>query len=246
MSVQGPTGRRLFDVELPPRLSDMLRIVEGRARQPVGEIRGEQADVGPCVAFFDDTGKPLVAYREKSGAPPLEMLALEVARLWHRGGKLEKYMPYSEMRHAVNQRLCRRLFRIVEEEIIISEVASAGLPVRKYLKERLSELFLEPLQTGKYRASEPDPGRTREGALDALESAVAEYDENTVKRFMVAVAEADAAIARPFGLMYKVIEQHRPFDGDERVKAAYYLAVPFLFDARKPTTPITQVKGRVQ
>ena len=34
-----------------------------------------------------------------------------------------------------------------------------------------------------------------------------------------------------------VVENHRPFDGEHRVRAAYYLAVPFLFDARKQSQP---------
>jgi hypothetical protein len=244
MSAHGSAQRKLFNVELPARVAEVLRLVEMRARQPVNEVRGESADVAPLVGFFDDSGRPFIAYREKSGAPPLELLALEISRLYHRNNKFEKNMPYAEMRHPVNQKLCRRLYRVLEEEIVISETASLDIPIRPYLRDYWQAHLLDPLQAGKYRAKEADPGRMREGSLDALEAAIAEYDERAAKRLGITIAELDSAIARPFGLMQRVVEQHRPFDGADRVKAAYYLAVPFLFDARKPTTPITNVRSK--
>lgn len=243
MSVHGSAQRKLFGVELPPRVAEVLRLVEARARQPVNEVRGEAADVAPVVGYFDDTGRPFIACREAESAPPLELVALEVSRLYHRNNRFEKNMPYAEMRHPGNQKLCRRLYRIMEEEIVISDAASLDIPVRAFLREHYAKTLFEPLQAGKFRAKEPDPGRIREGALDALEAAIAEYDEKAAKRLGMTVAELDSGIARPFGLMLKVVEQHRPFDGADRVKAAYYLAVPFLFDARKPSTPITNVRS---
>lgn len=243
MSVQGSAPRKLFDVELPARVGDMLRLVETRIRQTVTELRGsDKADVSSVVGYFDDTGKPFIAYREKKGPPPLELLCLEIARLWFRNGKFEKNMPYAEMRHPANQRLCRRLYRILEGEIIVSDVASLGLPIRKWTMEHYKTHFREALAAGKYRHGEPDPGRLREGALDALDAAIAEFDEKATQRLGIEIAEADAGIARPYGLMLKVVESHRPFDGEDRVRAAYYLAVPFLFDARKPSTPM--IRGR--
>lgn len=242
MSVQGTGARKLFDVELPGRTGDLLRTVEARAKQPVNELRGEHADVSPVVGFFDDTGRPFIATAEKKGAPSPEAIAIEIARLWLRNNRFEKNMPYAEMRHPANQRLCRRLYRILEQEILTSECETLGVPVRKWLIERYTKGFVEPLVAGKYRQGEPDPGRIREGALDALEVAIATVDTNTDKRLGVTIAEADAGIARPYGLMYKVVEQHRPFEGEDRVRAAYYLAVPFLFDARKPTTPIVKAR----
>lgn len=243
MSVQGSAARKLFNVELPDRVAELLRVVEGRIRAPVAEVRGGDAvDIAPTVGYFDENGKPAIAYEKKSGGPGVEELTIEIARLWLRNGKFERSMPYAEMRHPGNQRLCRRLYRAIEEEILLSECESRGVPVRKWLTAKLERGFVEPLGAGKYRSGEADPGRSREGAIDALEATIAEVDERAGRRLTMAVAEADPGIARTYGLVYKVIEQHRPFEGEDRVRAAYYLAVPFLFDARKASTPIMKTR----
>ncbi len=242
MSDKGTEARRLFDMDLPGRVGDMLRTVEGRAKQAVSELRGEYADVAPVVGFFDDQGRPFVAAADKKAAPSPEAVSLEIARLWLRHNRFEKNMPYAEMRHPANQRLCRRLYRILEQEIIASECETLGAPVRRWLSDRFEKLFIEPLAAGKYRTGEADPGRLREGALDALELALGAADDKTPKRLGVLIAESDAGIARSFGLMFRVVEQHRPFENEDRVRAAYYLAVPFLFDARKPSTPIVKTR----
>jgi hypothetical protein len=244
MSVQGPAARKLFDLELPARIAEIARVVEGRARQPIHEVRGggDHGDVAPVIGFFDDTGRPTISVGEKKGAVALEAVTIEVLRLWLRNSRYEKNMPYSEMRHPANQRLCRRLYRVLEEEILNSEAETAGVTARSWMRERMVHAFVEPLSAGKYRKGEADPGRTREGALDALQASLAEVDTTAARRLGVLVAEHDAAIARAFGLMYRVVEQHRPFDGEERVRGAYYLAVPFLFDARKPSTPIMKTR----
>jgi hypothetical protein len=245
MSVQGGGGggRKLFGIELPDRLAAVARKVEALAGAPIGEVRGgDQVDVGAVVGYFDDEGKPFVALDEKAGAPTLEGVALEVLRLQHRERRFEKNMPYAEMRHPANRRLCRRLYRILEQEVLASEGESLGLAARASIRDRLNAAFLEPLAAGRYRQGETDPGRQREGALDGLEALIAEADEKAAERIVAAVGEKDAAIARPLGMMYKVVERHRPFDGVDRVRGAYYLAVPFLFDARKPTTPILRTR----
>lgn len=244
MSVQGGgAGRKLFDIELPERLATAVRKIEAISKGPIGEVRGgEQVDVGPIVAYFDDEGKAVIALDERAGAPKLEGLGIEVLRLQHRERRFEKNMPYAEMRHPANRRLCRRLYRILEQEVLAPEGESLGIGVRAWIRGRMSAAFFEPLVAGSYRQGETDPGRQREGALDALEAALAEANEKESARLILKVGDADPAIARPFGLMYKVVEQHRPFDGVDRVRGAYYLAVPFLFDARKPTTPITRIR----
>lgn len=242
MSEHGSALRKVFHVELPERVAAMLRIVESRAGEALVEARGDLADVGPVVGFFDDTGKPSIAVAEKKGKPSAEALAIEVARLHFRGGRFEKNMPYAEMRHQANQRLCRRLFRVIEQEVILGEVEAMGLGARAWVRERMASDFLGALATGKYRKGEADPGRLREGALDALEAAIAEVEAAVAKQVGLTVAEHDPGISRTFGLMYKAVERHRPFDAFESVRAAYYLTVPFLFDARKPSAPIFKTK----
>jgi len=236
MSAHGAAPRKLFDLDMPSRVGEMLKTIEARAQRPVLQERGEAADTAPVVGFFDDSGAPHIVVAP-GFTPTVESVAQEVVRLWVRNGRFEKNMPYAEMRHPGNRKLCRRLYRIVEQEVVTSETQSAGAPVRKWLQERMRTLFLEPLAQGKYRADEQDPGRTREGALDALEAAISEVDGKAAHRIGVTVAEQDAGIARPFGLMYRVVEQYRPFDQPDRIQSAYFLAVPFLFDARKPPAP---------
>jgi hypothetical protein len=230
------TAKRLHDVELSLALDALVRKIEGEHKRPIEEQRLTEADVGPVVAFFDDAGAPHMAL-SKGATPTVEDVALELARLDLRSGRREKNMPYAEMRHEANRRLCRRLYRIVEQEIILSEVESLGVAVRRRVLERLEASFIEPLRAGNYRKGEADPGRVREGALDALEVVMTDWDDVAARNRLAHLAEIDMAISRPLGLMYKVIENHRPFEGEARVRAAYYLAVPFLFDARKPASP---------
>jgi hypothetical protein len=236
MSAHGSAPRKLFDLEMPARIAEMIKTIEGRAQRPIQQDRGEAADLSPVMGYFDDTGVPRICVAP-GFTPTVETVAHEVVRLWFRNGRFEKNMPYTEMRHAGNRRLCRRLFRIIEQEVVTSDTQSAGVPVRKWLTDRFRQLFVDPLQSGSYRKGEADPGRSREGALDALEAAISEVDSRAAHRLGILVAELDSSISRPFGLMYRVVEQYRPFDGWERVQNAYFLAVPFLFDARKPPAP---------
>src|SRR5262245_40039636 len=157
MSVQGSASRKLFGLELPERVHELLRNVEGRAKQPLIEVRGEQADIAAVMGFFDDTGRPMLAFADKKGEPPLEAVAIELARLVLRNGRFEKNMPYAEMRHPANQRLCRRLYRVLEQEMTLSECESRAVAVRKWLRDRFTRAFVEPVSAGKSRASEPDP-----------------------------------------------------------------------------------------
>jgi hypothetical protein len=233
MGAQLTTARKIHEIQLTPALDTLLRKVEGLAKKPLVEDRLDGADVGPVVGFFDDTGTPHIAV--SSGAQPtIADIAVELARLDFRRGRFEKNMPYYEMRHEANRRLCRRLYRIMEQEIVLVEAESAGVPARRTIVERLVARLLEPLVAGSYRRGEVEPGRLREGALDGLELTMAESDAVAARHRLVQIAEHDPAIARPLGLMYKVVENHRPFEAGDRVRAAYYLAVPFLFDARKP------------
>lgn len=242
MSAHGSTAaRKLLEKELAPPIASLVRQIETERKKPFREVRLETVDVAPVVGYVDDDGTPVLAVSK--GASPTEVdVVLEIARVLHRRGRVEKYMPYAEMRHEANRRLCRRLYRVIEEEVLLADVESYGYPARKTLLDRLSERFREPLGRGVYRQGEAEPGRLREGALDALEMAIAETDATTARRFMGEIAELDAGIARPFGLMYKVVENHRPFEADDRVRAAYYLAVPFLFDARKPSQPVFRTR----
>lgn len=228
--------RKLHDVELTLPLEALVRKIEGERKRPIEEGRLKEADVAPVVGFFDDAGAPHIVL-SKGAKPTVEEVAVELARLDFRGGRYEKNMPYSEMRHEANRRLCRRLYRIIEQEVVLAEAESLGLGARRRFIERLEESLVGPLDAGSYRKDDADPLRVREGALDGLELMIGEWDELAARNRLSHVAERDAAIARPLGLMYRVVENHRPFDEEQRVRAAYYLAVPFLFDARKPSQP---------
>jgi hypothetical protein len=233
MSAQGSTAaKKLFGVELPEPIAKLARKVTDMAGKPIVEDRLDVADVSPLVGYFDDRGAPHIA-ASKGHEPRLEEIALELTRLDFRKGRFEKNMPYAEMKHEANRRLCRRLYRIIEEEVILAESESLGVQVRALLTARLGKSFVEPLRSGSYRAGDEPPSRIREGALDALELTVAENDSKAAERRILEVADLDMDMARPLGMLYKVIENHRPFEADDRVRAAYYLAVPFLFDARR-------------
>jgi hypothetical protein len=240
MTAQGTAApKRLFGIQLTPQLDALVRKLEGESRQTIREDRLDAADVSSMVGFWDDAGVPHIALSKGAEATE-ETLATEIARLEFRGARYEKNMPYAEMRHEANRRLCRRLYRVIEQEVVLAEAEALGAGARKALAARLVSSVIDPLRAGSYRRDEADPGRLREGALDALELAIAEYDEKASRRHLMEIAEKDAGISRPLGLMYKVVENHRPFDSSDRVRAAYYLAVPFLFDARKPSQPVPQ------
>src|SRR5437763_1596838 len=112
--------RKLHDVELTLPLEALVRKIEGENKKPIEEGRLKEADVAPVIGFFDDTGVPRVMIANGAQAS-VEDVAVELARLDFRCGRFEKNMPYSEMRHEQNRRLCRRLYRIVEQEIVLAE-----------------------------------------------------------------------------------------------------------------------------
>ncbi|RME71089.1 MAG: hypothetical protein D6776_10740 [Planctomycetota bacterium] len=141
-------------------------------------------------------------------------------------------MPYAEMQVEVNRMLCTRLFRVLEEEVLLSQAASHGIAARTRLAERFEKELVEPLRSGKYQKGTKEPLRSRLGALDALEFAVAAVDRPTARARMREVSELDGAIGRTAAFMYAVMDRYRPFDSWDRITGAYYVVVPFLFESR--------------
>ncbi len=234
MSAQGSTAaRKLFGIELPEPIAKVARKIEGTAQKAIVEERSNVVEPAPVVGYFDDQGTPRLAV-SKGAEPALEDIAVELVRLVFRNGRFEKNMPFAEMRHEANRRLCRRLYRIIESEVVFPEAEGLDVRARNRTLERMRAAFLDPLQQGRYRPDEAGPARVREGVLDALELTIAEHDARAAERHMEAIAAADPEIARALGMLYTVVKNHRPFEDDGRVRAAYYLAVPFLFDARRP------------
>lgn len=238
MSVE---SARLFDVELPEAIAAAARKVEGLCGQPIDAGKSKEVDVGRIVGFYDDGQVPriLAAPRVK---PTLSEVAIEVLRLELRDRITEERMPYAEMRHAENKRLCRWLYRVMEQEILLPIAQSGGVAARKDLQDRLIAEMLDPLEQGKYRPKEAEPGRARAATLDGLELLVSYVDPEEAQAVLCRIASIDEGIASKLGLLYKVVENNRPFDDVKRVRAAYYLSVPFLFDTRRPTRPKIRIK----
>ncbi|GIW70539.1 MAG: hypothetical protein KatS3mg102_0081 [Planctomycetota bacterium] len=223
-----PRGEGLFDLELPPTVEAVVRKVEAIAGQPIAAQKVKGSLLGPCVGYFEDkSGTPVI---EASGKPALEDVVLEVLRLALRGGRREQDMPYGELRHERNRALCARLYRIVEEEWLLPEAEAHGVAVRRHLTQRFDAELIEALGAGKYRKGEEEVLRTRLAALDGLELAVAAVDPATARWQVQRVGELDRTAARSMGFMLSVIDRYRPFESVEQMTAAYYVAVPFLFD----------------
>ncbi len=229
-------GTRLFDLALPEALAAAARRVTGLAGQEIDTPTVKTKDGVNLVGYFTDNGVPTIECA--SGyKPSLEEVALEVLRLELRGGQTEQYMPYSEMRHEMNRRLCTSLFRTVEQEVLLALSQSHGVASRGALQKRLLADFLEPLQAGKYRSGDLEPARTRLGSLDGLELLISYADNIESMNLLQQIAACDPAMASQLAVMYRVVQNNRPFDDSRRIRDAYYLSVPFLFDTRKPATP---------
>ncbi len=217
----------LFDLELPPTVDAIVRRIERKAGVAIEAKKVKNAPLGPCVGYFDAEGTPRI---ECAGKPSVEDLVLETLRLYLRQGRVEGDMPYGEMQIESNRLLCARLFRILEEDILFSEAAVHGIDARTHVYERLRAELIEPLAAGRYRKKDKATMRARLGALDALECAVASIARETARARLREISEADARIGRSAAFMYAVLDRYRPFDTWERMTAAYYVAVPFLYE----------------
>ncbi|MHC4390024.1 MAG: hypothetical protein ACYS22_01740 [Planctomycetota bacterium] len=222
----------LFGLDLPAPILAAARKVEALAKKPIDAKKVKKAgDVAEVVGCINDDGIPeITAFKSK---PSVERVSLEVLRLQLRNRTPERRMPYAEMRHESNRRLCTWLYRVIEQEMLLAQAQSFGISVRPLLRRNLEDTVLEPLQNGGYRKGEAEPGRSRAGALDALELLVSYVDPQQAHQAMATVAKLDESIAAKLGLLYTVVENNRPFEDQRRIRAAYYLAVPFLFDTRK-------------
>ncbi|MFC1708146.1 hypothetical protein ACFL59_15225 [Planctomycetota bacterium] len=229
-------GANLFGVELPEPIAAVVRKVEALAERPIQASTSDSEDVAPVMGYFAEDGTPTMKCGPEV-TPDTELLALEVLRLELRKNIREDKMPYAEMRHESNRRLCKWLYRIMEQEILMSVAQSHGLSTRDEIQTRLEERMLVPLENGSYRDSEEEVLRARQGALDGLEFMISMVDTNAAMRALKRIADADSSISRQLGLMYKIVQNHRPFENAERVTAAYYLTVPFLFDTRTVLKP---------
>jgi len=228
----------LFDVELSEPIAAVVRKVEALSSQPIESTTADDdlAAVAPLVGYFDDDGKPKLACGD--GHEPTEAdIAVEVLRLELRDRTSEKRMPYADMRNPKNRQLCQSLYRIMENEILLALAQAHGVDSRAAITTRLEKDLIAQLEKNKYRKKERDPARTRLGTLDGLELMVAYVDRDEALRGIEQIAKHDDAIAAQLGLLYKVVQNNRPFDDGHRVRVAYYLAVPFLFDTRKPSRP---------
>jgi hypothetical protein len=121
--------------------------------------------------------------------------------------------------------------------VLLAISQSHGVGSRNILQKRLFSDFLGPLQAGEYRNGDREPARTRLGSLDGLELLVSYVDNVESMNLLRQVAACDEAIACQLAVMYRVIQNNRPFDDSRRIRDAYYLSVPFLFDTRKPSPP---------
>ncbi|MGH7297664.1 MAG: hypothetical protein ACRELB_22190, partial [Polyangiaceae bacterium] len=193
--------RKLHGIDLRHPVDALLRKIEMSVKKSLREDVLERTDHGPVVGHFDDTGAPHVGLARGETAM-LEDVALEVFRMDLRHGCYEKNMPYAEMKNEANRRFCRRLYRILEQEVVLSEVEACGIRARARIIDRLLSSAYEPMRGGAYRKGEADPGRTREGALDALELIVSECDSTDAKNHMTRLGELEPLISRPLGLMY--------------------------------------------
>jgi hypothetical protein len=238
MSSNGTTPqRKVFGIDLMHPVDALLRKVEMTAKKALREDQLEHVDLGPMIGHFDDKGAPHVGL-SKGATASIEDAALEIFRMDLRHGVFEKNMPYSEMKNEVNRRLCRRLYRILEQEVVLGEVEACGLRARQKLIERLTASTLDPIMARSYRTGEPEPLRTREGALDVLELIVSECDSSDARNTLARIAELEPSISKNLGILYKIVENHRPFEAEHRVRAAYYLSVPFLFQTKKAEQPM--------
>jgi hypothetical protein len=227
MSARKAAG--LFDHDLPSTVEAVVRRVEKRAGQPITTKKVKSSALGACIGYFTDEGAPQI---DAVGKPALEDVVLEVLRLQLRKGRGERDMPYGEMQHEINRALCIRLFRILEDEVLLSEASAHGVACRRRLTALAEESLLDPLRSGSYGKGEKEPLRTRLGALDALEMAVACVNRSTAKSRLREVSLLDDKIARPSAFMFAVMDRYRPFDSAQRMTGAYYVAVPFLFESR--------------
>lgn len=240
MSLESAT---MFDLELPETVAFVRRKVEALSNRPIETVTvdDEDTEVSRVAGTFPEPSTPRIAVR-KGVTPTVEEITVEILRLELRDRLVEGRMPYADMRHAANRKLCKHLFRVMEQEILLAVAQSHGVEARKALQNRLLAEFLDPLEGGKYLPGEADPGRLRRGTLAGLELLVSYVDPMEAQGHLIRVAELDEPIAGQLGLLYKVVENNRPFDDDRRVRAAYYLGVPFLFDTRRPARPSVRLR----
>jgi len=220
----------LFGLKLDPMVAELLNRVEVRSGHLVETEVGPAADIFPVLSWYDLQKRPHIASSEAK--PDIVPLALELVRLDFRAGRGEATLPPYEVRNPANQAIARRLYRMVELEVIISRVEALGAQVRSWLIDRHEAGFLKPLGDGKYRPDLDDVGRMRHGVLDALELWTADVNEYDVKRRCGKVGEASGEMGHLLAATTKAISNYRPLDRD-KIDSAYYLAIPFLLEAKR-------------
>lgn len=223
-----------FGLELPEPIRLVARRIEALSGQPI-QVHDKMPEdqVGRVAGYFVRGSGPQLARPGKKTKVTVEEVTIEILRLQHRNRTTEERLPYADMRHLGNRRLCRWLYRVMEQEILFAVAQTHGVDVRQWWQGRLKSEFMEPLEEDEFLADTDEIERRRTGTLMGLDLLVSHVDRHEALQQLCKVADHDEGIAAQLGLLYKVVENNRPFDEVRRVRAAYYLSVPFLFDTRK-------------
>lgn len=220
----------LFGDKLDPMLAELLNRIEVRSGHLVETEVGKAADIFPVLSWYDLMKRPHIASAEAK--PDTVPLAIELVRLDFRAGRGEGTLPPYEIRNPANQLIARRLYRMIELEVLLSRVEALGVQARHWIIDRGEKDFLKPLTEGKYRPDLDDMGRMRHGVLDALELWSADVNEYDVKRRCGKVGETSGEMGHLLAATTKAISNYRPLDKD-KIDLAYYLAIPFLLEAKR-------------